>query len=167
MTERKKPFPVSLLLIAALLLIIYFMNGGKFGESEGTNSETGADESLKDTTTIISKPNATIVDTVSQDTILSLEDTVSQQVEEEEKEEVPEQENTLTYNSLYITKKQDTLYFSINDKSYTNLLAGIAESNFELPFRVKLAGNLTYAEEREIKDILEEKELNFTIVENL
>ena len=54
-----------------------------------------------------------------------------------------------------------------NENIYTNLLAGIAESNFELPFRVKLSGNLTYAEEREIKDILEEKELNFTIVDNL
>ena len=64
-----------------------------------------------------------------------------------------------------MTKKGSSIIYNINDKAYNNLIEGIADNDYTLPFQVKLAGNLTYAEERAIKDILEEKELNFTIQE--
>jgi len=160
MSQRRKPFPISLLLIAVLLLLIYFMNDGKFGV--GSGSQSGKSDIQEDTSTVNIQPAMT-TDRVIEDTVHEAVDTTVI----EEKQELEEQSEVLAYNSVSVTKKNDTLYYNINEKAYTNLLAGIAETNFELPYRVKLAGNLTYAEEREIKDILEEKEIDFTIVENL
>ena len=161
MSQRRKPFPISLLLIAVLLLLIYFMNDGKFGV--GSGSQSGESDIQEDTSTVNIQPAMT-TDRVTEDTVYEAIDTT---VIEDEKQELEEQSEVLAYNSIAVTKQNDTLYYNINEKAYTNLLAGIAETNFELPYRVKLAGNLTYAEEREIKDILEEKEIDFTIVENL
>jgi hypothetical protein len=161
MARKNKPFPISLLIIAILVLLIYFMKDGSFGIGEGTATE----ETLqKDTATVNLQPAVT-TDRVTEDTVIVPIDSTVTVLDSLNVDEVNSNSTLLTFNTLLVTKRNDSLYYQINEQTYTNLLLGIAETDYTLPFNVKLAGNLTYAEEREIKDILEEKELNFTIEE--
>ena len=121
-----------------------------------TQEEIISDSSIQDTSAITESTET--LDTTQQ--VTSTTDTI-----QADSTLTPDAEELRTYNSLVVTKKGSTVIYNINNKTYDNLIEGIADNDYTLPFQVKLAGNLTYAEERAIKDILEEKELNFTIQE--
>ncbi len=169
MAKRNKPFPLSLIVIAVLLLIIYFMNDGTWGPGTTSNNTGETENSLEDTGTVNQKPPVITNQVVEEDSIAIPVDTIKHEITEL-KDTIPVIEATdtttlLTVNTILVTKRNDSLFYKINEQTYINLLQGIAETDYTLPFNIKLAGNLTYADEREIKDILEEKDINFNIEE--
>ena len=52
MAKRNKPFPLSLIIIAVLLLIIYFMNDGTWGTGTNGNNTGEKENVLKDKDTL-------------------------------------------------------------------------------------------------------------------
>ena len=169
MAKRNKPFPLSLIVIAVLLLIIYFMNDGTWGTGTTGNNTDETENSLEDTGIVNQQPPVVTDQIVEEDSIAIPVDTIQNEIMES-KDTIPVIEaadttTLLTVNTILVTKRNDSLFYKINEKTYINLLQGISETDYTLPFNIKLAGNLTYADEREIKDILEEKDINFNIEE--
>ncbi len=66
------------------------------------------------------------------------------------------------YNLIEVKKRRNgELFYRINGKDTGNLVEGLTTLFFEKPTLLKIDGNITYAEEQEVKEILSVKEVEY------
>ncbi|MDW7693993.1 hypothetical protein R9C00_04485 [Flammeovirgaceae bacterium SG7u.111] len=181
----KKPgnVPILLAVILAVFLALFFKNTSlDEGQEEGAPMDSVNREALGAADTVLAEETDSTT-TEPEEVLDSLSENsaaVSDSLSEEEVgvTQAPDSpvavdsllqadsafvEKNLPYYTLQVRKSGKKLVYLVNQKETDNLMLTISNLDEFKPFVLKFADNITYAEEKEVKDMLEAREIDFTV----